>query len=120
MMMECVLRGRDTERDVVDARKGPRVSDPLRQESDHRWVFAGTSQRRAIAKSYFHLGRWQRPGEFLRDRAISAIGADQELTRQFFASWGSHNPSIFCAFESTRRYLIREYFSACLARSLTQ
>src|SRR5207302_6256078 len=30
IMIECVLRSRDTERDVVDARKGPRVSNPLR------------------------------------------------------------------------------------------
>src|ERR1041384_7297139 len=73
IMIECVLRSRDTERDMVDAWKGPRVSHPLRKKSYYGGRFvrgAGSlavglltlTQWRAITKRDLHLSRWQWPG----------------------------------------------------------
>src|ERR1044072_5938827 len=77
-VLERILRGRDTKRNMIGTRKGPRVANPSGQERHHGRRGAVGRQRGAITKSDFHVRRLQWPSELFRDAAVGAICCYQE------------------------------------------
>src|SRR6185503_1324135 len=55
LMLECILCGRDTKRDMIRARKRPRVANPSGQKRHHCRRNVVSGQRSAITKSHFHI-----------------------------------------------------------------
>src|SRR6266705_2248353 len=109
-MIERVLRRRDAKRNMIDARKRPRVANPVREKSDYRRRFTVDRKRRAISERDFHLGRWQRPGQLFRNRAIRSVGANQPVSEKLRARLRPHNPTVLAVRTRSGSDGIKSYF----------
>src|SRR5262249_45122094 len=76
LMLKSVLRGSDAKRDVIETRESPRVTNPTRQERNHRRRVVVCRQRSAITKRDFHIRRRQRTSEHFCDAAVGSVRRD--------------------------------------------
>ena len=79
---------------MIDARKCPRISDPVRQEGDDGCSLTDFRQRCAITESDFHFRRRQRTGKPLSDPAVRAVGRNQIATGNLDTGLRTHHPCV--------------------------
>src|ERR1041385_4023999 len=101
-VLERVLCRGDAERDVIRTWKGPRITDPARQESDRCRSDAVGRQGGAVTKGDLHVRRRQWTSEHLCDAAVCAVCADQKGARPLGTRVADHAPPVLDSFRFSR------------------
>ena len=105
---------------MIEARKRPGVTNPLRQKRDHGCRRVRIRQRRAITEGNFHLCRRQRASELFGDGAVRAVSAHQVLGQKLCAALCADNPAGVGMFECAPGYFFRQNIRAGFARAFKQ